>query len=234
MLRRQLLTALKVTVVLIVGFGLLYPAAVWGVSQVVFPSQADGSLVSRNGSVVGSALIGQSFLGKDGAPLAQYFQPRPSDAGAGYDGNASSASNLGPSSPSLLATCLPVPAVDAAGKAVVDAEGQPVEETNPDGSLVCNPNTVPQRVLAYRTFNDLAPGTPVPVDAVTASGSGLDPDISVANAVDQAARVAAARHVPLAQVTALVHSHIRSRPWGFLGENTVNVLDLNLALDRLR
>jgi len=233
MLRRQLLTALKVTVVLTVCFGIIYPLAVWGVSQVAFKSQADGSLVSRNGKVVGSSLIGQSFLSSHGAPLAQYFQPRPSDAGAGYDPNASSASNLGPSSPMLLATCLPVPALTAAGKPVLDARGMPVDETNPDGSLVCNPNTVPQRVLAYRAFNDLAPGTPVPVDAVTASGSGLDPDISVANALDQAPRVAGARDLPVAQVVALVHAHIRTQPWGFLGENTVNVLDLNLALDRL-
>jgi potassium-transporting ATPase KdpC subunit len=233
MLRRQLLTALKVTVVLTICLGIVYPLVVWGVSQVAFKSQADGSLVSRNGKVVGSSLIGQAFLSKDGTPLAQYFQPRPSAAGAGYDGNASSASNLGPSSPMLLATCLPVPQTDTAGKPVLNAQGQPVDETNPDGSLVCNPNTVPQRVIAYRVFNDLAPDAPVPVDAVTASGSGLDPDISVANALDQAIRVAGARNLPVAQVVAVVHAHIRSRPWGFLGENTVNVLDLNLALDRL-
>jgi potassium-transporting ATPase KdpC subunit len=233
MLRRQLLTALKATVVLIVCLGVIYPLAVWGVAQVAFQGQADGSLVSRNGKVVGSSLIGQSFSDSKGAPLAQYFQPRPSDAGAGYDANASSASNLGPSSPMLLATCLPVPALNAAGKPVLNARGMPVDETNPDGSVVCNPNTVPQRVLAYRAFNNLAPSVPVPVDAVTASGSGLDPDISVANALDQAPRVAAARNLPVAQVVALVHSHIRNQPWGFLGENTVNVLDLNLALDRL-
>jgi K+-transporting ATPase ATPase C chain len=233
MLRRQLLTALKVTVVLIVCFGIIYPLAVWGVSQVAFKSQADGSLVSLRGKVVGSSLIGQSFRDAKGAPLPQYFQPRPSDAGAGYDPNASSASNLGPSSPMLLTTCLPVPALTAAGKPVLDARGMPVDETNPDGSLVCNPNTVPQRVLAYRAFNDLPATTPVPVDAVTASGSGLDPDISVANALDQAPRVAAARDLPVAPVVALVHAHIRTQPWGFLGENTVNVLDLNLALDRL-
>lgn len=233
MLRRQLLTALKVTAVLIVGFGFVYPVAVWGISQVAFKSQADGSLVSRNGKVVGSSLIGQPFADKDGAPLTRYFQPRPSDAGSGYNASASSASNLGPSSPKLLASCLPVPETDSAGQPVLNARGQPVDQTNPDGSLVCNADTVPQRVLAYRAFNDLAPNATVPVDAVTASGSGLDPDISVANALDQASRVAGARDLPVAQVVALVDSHIRSRAWGFLGENTVNVLDLNLALDRL-
>jgi potassium-transporting ATPase KdpC subunit len=234
MLRRQLITALLVTVVLALGLGVVYPVVVWGISQVAFNHQANGSLVKADGKVVGSSLIGQQFADQQGNPLKQYFQPRPSDAGSGYDPTDSSASNLGPSSPELLATCLPVPETDKAGKPVVDSAGHPVDETNPDGSLVCNPDTVPQRVLAYRQFNGLAPGTPVPVDAVTASGSGLDPDISVANAVDQAARVATARNLPLPQVLALVHSHVYNRPWGFLGENTVNVLDLNLALDKLR
>jgi potassium-transporting ATPase KdpC subunit len=234
MLRRQLLTALKVTVVLIVCFGIIYPLAVWGVSQVAFKSQADGSLVSRNGKVVGSSLIGQSFTDSKGSPLRKYFQPRPSaTTGGSYNAGNSSASNLGPSSPMLLAPCLPVPALNAAGAPVLNGAGQPVDETNPDGSLVCNPNTVPQRVLAYRAFNDLAPGTPVPVDAVTASGSGLDPDISIANALDQAPRVASARDLPVAEVIALVHAHTDGQAWGFLGEKTVNVLDLNLALDRL-
>ncbi len=98
---------------------------------------------------------------------------------------------------------------------------------------MCNPNTVPQRAIAYRQLNGLAADAPVPVDAVTASGSGLDPDISIANADDQAARVAAARSLPLARVMALIDAHVRNQPWGFLGEKTVNVLDLNLALDHL-
>lgn len=210
MLRRQLLTGLMVTVLLTIGLGIVYPVVVWGISQVAFNAQANGSMVKRNGKVIGSALIGQSFSDKEGNPLKQYFQPRPSDAGTGYDATASSASNLGPSSDKLLAPCLTVP-----------------------GSSACNPNTVPQRVVAYRAFNGLPAGASVPVDAVTASGSGLDPDISEANALDQAARVAAARNLPVDRVVALVHSHVDSRAWGFLGENTVNVLDLNLALDRV-
>ncbi|HEX3541994.1 MAG TPA: potassium-transporting ATPase subunit C [Acidimicrobiales bacterium] len=233
MLRRQLLTALLVTIVLTIGLGVVYPVVVWGVAQVAFHHQANGSLVLRNGKAVGSSLIGQEFTDKAGNPLLQYFQPRPSAAGNGYDPTASSASNLGPSSPALLAPCLPVPATDSNGKPVVDSHGNPVNQTNPDGSPVCNPNTVPQRVLAYRQLNGLPPGAPVPVDAVTASGSGLDPDISVANALDQANRVATARHLDLGQVTALIRQHTRTRPWGILGENTVNVLDVNLALDKL-
>jgi len=233
MLRRQLLTGLKVTVVLIVCFGFIYPVVVWGVSQVAFNHQANGSMVKTNGHVIGSSLIGQQFTDKNGNPLRQYFQPRPSDAGTGYDPNASSASNLGPSSPALLAVCLPMPVLNQAGAPETDAQGKPVDQRNADGSLVCNPNTVPQRVLAYRRLNGLAPGTPVPVDAVTASGSGLDPDISVANALDQAPRVAAARNLALSQVVGLIHAHTDSRPWGFLGEDSVNVLDLNLALDSL-
>ncbi len=112
-------------------------------------------------------------------------------------------------------------------------KGNAVYEKNPDGTYVCNPNTVPERVIAYRSLNELPAGASVPVDAVTASGSGLDPDISEANALDQAPRVAQARHLAEAAVLALVHRHVDSRAWGILGENTVNVLDLNLALDRL-
>jgi K+-transporting ATPase ATPase C chain len=215
MFRRQLVTALLVTVVLTVGLGVVYPVVVWGVAQVAFRSQANGSLVVRNGKPVGSSLIGQLFTDKNGNPLRQYFQPRPSDAGSGYDASASSASNLGPSSPALLSPCLPVPA--------------------PSGSspTTCNPNTVPERAIAYRQLNGLPAGALVPVDAVTTSGSGLDPDISVANALDQAGRVAAARSLDPSRVTALIGAHTRHRPWGFLGEDTVNVFDLNLALDTL-
>jgi potassium-transporting ATPase KdpC subunit len=105
---------------------------------------------------------------------------------------------------------------------------------NRDGSYVCDPSTIPERAIAYRAFNGLPAGAPVPVDAVTASASGLDPDISVENALDQAARVARARNLAAGQVIALVHRYTRGRQWGFLGEPTVNVLDLNLALGGLR
>jgi K+-transporting ATPase ATPase C chain len=201
-MRRQLLSALRVTVVLTVLLGLVYPAVMTGIAQLAFASRANGSLAKdAKGQVVGSHLIGQTFADKDGNPLAQYFQPRPSatvDANSKplpYNSANSAASNLGPSNPDLL-------------KAVAD------------------------RVASYRQFNQLTAGTPVPVDAVTSSGSGLDPDISVANARDQVARVAAARHVPTGSVEALVSGHINPRAWGVLGEDTVNVLDLNLALDR--
>jgi K+-transporting ATPase ATPase C chain len=196
MIARQLRTALIATIVLIVLLGVVYPLVVTGVSQVLFSYQADGSLVSSRGRVVGSALIGQSFTDSAGHPLARYFQPRPSAAGTGYDAMDSGVSNLGPSNPVLL-------------------------------------RAVAQRVAAYRRFNGLAPDAAVPVDAVTASGSGLDPDISEANALDQAPRVARVRGLPVSAVIALVHAHVDDRPWGFLGEKTVNVLDLNLALDRM-
>jgi K+-transporting ATPase ATPase C chain len=195
-MRRQLVTAFLVTVVLTVLLGIVYPLVVTGVAQVVFPHQAGGSLVKVGGKVVGSSLIGQRFSDAQGNPLPQYFQPRPSAAGTnGYDPTASGASNLGPSNPALL-------------KAIAD------------------------RVAAYRQFNGLSADASVPVDAVTASGSGLDPDISEANALEQAARVAGARHLAVAAVVSVVHRHANGRPWGVLGEGTVNVLDLNLALDR--
>jgi potassium-transporting ATPase KdpC subunit len=250
MFRRQLITGLLVTVSLIVLCCGVYPLAVWAVGRVAFHHQTDGSFVKYNGRVVGSSLIGQNFSDKDGNPLPQYFQPRPSAAGKGYDSTSSGGSNLGPSNPVLIGNnigdpqhnpyrtpadpyCVPVQATDKSGNPVTDKNGNPVYEKNSDGTYVCNPNTVPERVIAYRQFNGLPKTARVPVDAVTASGSGLDPDISEANALDQAPRVARVRHLDGPTVVALVHRHVRSRAWGILGENTVNVLDLNLALDRL-
>jgi K+-transporting ATPase ATPase C chain len=196
MLRRQILTGLRATACLLVLCCGAYPLAVWAVGRVAFPWRTDGSLVRTNGRVVGSTLIGQGFTDGSGNPMRQYFQPRPSAAGKGYDATQSGGSNLGPSSSDLL-------------------------------------KTVADRVAAYRQLNGLPSDAPVPVDAVTASGSGLDPDISLANALDQAPRVAAARSLPVAEVTDLVSRHTTARAWGILGEKTVNVLDLNLALDRL-
>jgi potassium-transporting ATPase KdpC subunit len=138
--------------------------------------------------VVGSKLLGQQFTAE------QYFHPRPSAAGAGYDGLASAASNLGPTNPDYL-------------------------------------TTVQERIDAYRAENRLAADQMIPVDAVTASGSGLDPQISVANARIQAVRVAQARNLPVADVQRLVDEHTSDRQWGLLGETGVNVLELNLALD---
>jgi K+-transporting ATPase ATPase C chain len=191
MLRRQLVVGLTMTAVMIVLTGIMYPLAVTGAGQLLFPHRANGSLAERNGEVVGSALLGQSFSDP------KYFWPRPSAAGKdGYDGLASGGSNLGPSNPKLL-------------------------------------DAVKDRVAAYREANQLGPDDEVPVDAVTASASGLDPQISVANARLQARRVAAARGVDAATVRKLVADHTQHRQWGFLGEDAVNVLELNLALDRL-
>ncbi len=195
MIRRQLVTGLLMTIVLTALLGFAYPIAVAGVSQVFMGDRANGSLVEAAGRVVGSSLIGQNFAGADGNPLPQYFQPRPSAAGAGYDAMASGGSNLGPSNPELL-------------------------------------HAVAAHAERYRALNGLPSTVEVPVDAVTASASGLDPQISLENARLQAARVARERGLAPATIGRLIHAHTQGRPWGFLGEQTVNVLQLNLALDR--
>ncbi len=188
-MRKQLVPAVVVFLALTVVCGIVYPAVVTAAAQVGWSDEADGSLVrSATGEVVGSALLAQGFT------EPRYFHPRPSAAGDGYDGAASSASNLGPSSEELWAL-------------------------------------VEERAVAYREENGLPADALVPVDAVTASGSGLDPDISVANARLQAPRVAAARDVPVAAVLALVDAHTTGRTAAILGETRVDVLALNLALD---
>jgi potassium-transporting ATPase KdpC subunit len=256
-MRRHLLSSIVMLVVVTVVLGFGYPYLVTGLSDAFFRNQADGSLVYRHGQPVGSSLLGQEFTNAKGNPLPQYFQPRPSDAGTGYDGIDSGASNLGPSNPLLIGF---VPGINTVGRSgqpsrtnpfatpadpacvPVNPAGTPVTSPapgqryarNPDGSYVCDPSTIPERAIAYRKFNRLPAGAPVPVDAVTASGSGLDPDISVANALDQAPRVARARDLPASQVIALVHRYTQGSQWGFLGEPTVDVLELNLALEDLR
>jgi K+-transporting ATPase ATPase C chain len=190
-MRRQLLPAVLAFAMLTVVTGVLYPLAVTAVAQVAFPGRADGSLVKREGVVVGSRLLGQQFSGD------AYFHTRPSAAGDGYDGAASSSSNLGPTNPTLL---------------------QEVQE----------------RVAAYRRLNGLGAEVEVPVDAVTASASGLDPHISPENAQLQATRVARARGLSRDAVLALVEEHTSGRSLAFLGEPGVNVLELNLALDEER
>jgi potassium-transporting ATPase KdpC subunit len=195
-MRRQLVTGLMMTVTMIVLVGLAYPLAMTGIAEGLMKAKANGSFVKQNGKVVGSSLVGQNFVLKNGDPDPKYFQPRPSAAGDGYDAMSSGGSNDGPSSATLL-------------------------------------KNVSDRVAAYRTLNGLAATVKVPVDAVTASASGLDPDISVANARLQVARVARARDLNGAKVLALVNAHVDGRQLGILGEKTVNVLDLNLALDRM-
>jgi K+-transporting ATPase ATPase C chain len=223
--RRQLLPAIVLVAILTLLTGVAYPLVVTGVSQAAFPSKADGSLIEVDGQVVGSELIGQAFTGDE------HFWSRPSAAGDGYDAMASSGSNLGPTSEALLAECLPVPVTDDDGNEVLDDQGDPVVEVDVRGDVVCDPDTIPQRAAAYREANGLADDVEVPVDAVTSSGSGLDPHISVANARLQAARVADARGVSEADVLSLVDRSIDPAALGVLGVDGVNVLRLNLALD---
>jgi K+-transporting ATPase ATPase C chain len=226
-MRRQLFPALAMVVIFTVVCGLAYPLVVTGIAQGAFADKADGSLVDKDGVAVGSELIGQPFS------EPQYFHPRPSAAGDGYDGSASSGSNLGPTNPALVGDCESVPMTDEEDNELTDDDGNPIYETNPDGSLVCDPDTIPQRAAAYREENGLDATAAVPVDAVTASGSGLDPHISVANARIQAVRVASERGLDLDVVLSLVDDHTEGRTLGFLGEEGVNVLTLNLALDEL-
>ena len=186
-MRKQILPALLAFLCFTVLTGLVYPLVITGVTQVAFPNRADGSLVERDGKLVGSKLIGQTFTG------TRYFDSRPSAAGDGYDAMSSSASNLGPTNQTLL-------------------------------------SDVRKRVLVYDAQNRRTGA--VPGDAVTASGSGLDPQISPANARVQAPRVAQARGLPLSRVLDLIDENTDGRSLGFLGEPGVNVLELNLALDR--
>ncbi len=187
-------------------FGIAVPAAITGISLLVFPGSANGSLIERDGRIVGSVLIGQGFS----AP--GYFHPRPSAAGTGYDAAASGATNLGPTSDKLL---------NGVHRKLPNGEEDPA---NFDG--------IKDLAAAYRAENGLPAGAPVPPDAVTRSGSGLDPEISPANAEAQVARVAKARSLPESRVRELVARHTLGRQLGFLGEPRVNVLRLNLALDR--
>lgn len=189
---RQYWVGLRALLILTVVLGIAYPLVVTGIGQLAFPNQSNGSAVTSQGKVVGSALIGQSFTDKKGKALPQWFQSRPSAAGDGYDGGASSGSNLGPNNPDLL-------------KAVEERK-QAIEKT--DG------------VDAGR----------IPADALTASGSGLDPHISPAYAYLQVDAVATARGISADTVRSLVDAHVQQRDLGYLGEPTVNVLQLNIAL----
>jgi K+-transporting ATPase ATPase C chain len=186
---KQLSTAFRLTLLLTVVTGLLYPGVVTGLCQVLFKDQANGSLVVKNGQIIGSTLLAQNFA------KPEYFHPRPSAAGNdGYDPTASSGSNLGPTSQKLFDR--------------LKAGEQQFHKENP-------------------TYDG-----PIPADALTTSASGLDPDITVANAEAQAARVATARNTSPEQIKKLIIDATESRGLGFLGEPRVNVLKLNLGLDK--
>jgi K+-transporting ATPase ATPase C chain len=192
---RQYGVAIRTMLVFTVVLGIGYTAVITGIGQAVLPAKANGSLIEVDGETVGSSLIGQSYTDEDGAALPEWFQSRPSAAGDGYDGSASSGSNYGPESEDLLA------AIDERESAIVELEGVEAHE--------------------------------IPADALTASASGLDPHISPEYALLQVARVAENRGLAETDVRALVDEHTRGRDLGFLGEETVNVLELNVALAAL-
>lgn len=215
-LGRQLLASVRALLVLTVVLGLAYPLLVLGVGR-IFAGSADGSLVSVDGKVIGSSLIGQSFTDpKTKAPLPQYFQSRP----GAYDPTASGASNLGPED---------VQDRNGRRSLLSDVCARSAQVGKDDGVDGGRPSCANGAAAPGRT----GPAGVVPPDAVTASGSGLDPHISPAYARLQVSRVATARGLPEQQVRDLVDDQAHGRTLGFLGEPRVNVLKLNLALDRL-
>lgn len=185
-MKKNLLTAVWMTIATTILLGVIYPLMVTAIAQMFFHDKANGQLIEQDGKVIGSRIIGQPFTS------AKYFHSRPSAAGTGYDAANSSASNLGPTNQKLI------------------------DRVKSD--------------VATLQAEDL--GVPVPVDLVTTSGSGLDPDISPAAAYYQAPRIARARHMSAKQVRQLIATHTEQRQLGILGEPRVNVLELNLALDQ--
>jgi K+-transporting ATPase ATPase C chain len=238
---KQLKPGFLLMAVMTVLVGLIYPAVITGIAQVAFHDQANGSLITNaKGQIIGSHLLGQSFS------KPEYFHARPSNAGSGYDATSSAGSNLGPTSAKLLNGAT---STDDKGKESVAFDGvklrlvhycvdnniglessAPLDQFNDaQGNL--------DDVKLIKAFNDekaplvVRATEPLPADAVTASASGLDPDISPRNAELQSARVATARGVGLEQLRAIVAEHTAGRSLGFMGEPHVNVLELNLALD---
>ncbi len=238
---KELGPGLRLMIALTILTGLIYPAAMTGIAEALFPHKANGSLVTQNGKIVGSSLIGQSFT------KPEYFHPRPSSAGNGHDATASSGSNLGPTSAKLLHGTTKT---DDKGKEIVDFDG--IEDR-----IVhyCIDNDIPYTssspldqfkdakgnlddVKLIKAFNDtkaplvFSAKTQIPADAVTGSASGLDPHISPANADLQATRVAKARGTSPDQVRSLIAQATEKPALGFIGEPGVNVLQLNIALDQ--
>ncbi|HTR27327.1 MAG TPA: potassium-transporting ATPase subunit KdpC [Terriglobales bacterium] len=184
-MKKNLITAILMTIATTILLGIIYPLIVTGLAQVLFPRQANGQLITKNGKVIGSAILAQGFT----SPA--YFHPRASAAGNGYDPTNTNGSQLGPTNQKLI------------DRVKGDVAGAQAEN----------------------------PGAPIPIDLVTTSASGLDPDITPANARFQAPRVAHERNATAADIEKLVAEHTSNRQWGFLGEPRVNVLELNLALD---
>jgi K+-transporting ATPase ATPase C chain len=236
----QILPGLRIKIFFTVLLGVVYPLVMTGISQAIFPKQANGSLITLNGKVIGSEIIGQNFT------KPEYFHPRPSAAGSGYDATASGGSNLGPTSAKLMRGTTKM---DDKKNEVVDYDGVSLRIVH-----YCVDNDIPYEssapldrfkdahgdlddVKLIKAFNDdkaplvFTPKAPIPADAVTASASGLDPHISPDSAQAQAARVAKARGIPADQVNRLVAQFTESPDLGLLGEPRVNVLKLNLALD---
>jgi len=237
----QLLPGLRIKIFMTVVLGVVYPLAMTGISQVIFPKQANGSLIKAGDRVIGSELIGQSFT------KPEYFHPRPSSAGSGYDATASSGSNLAPTSAKL-----------AHGSTKMDDKRNEVVDFDGIGLRIVHyslENNIPYEssvpldqfkdaggglndVKLIKAFNDdkaplvFTPKAPVPADAVTASASGLDPHISPDFAAAQVARVAKARGIQVDQANQLVAQFTEGPDVGLLGESRVNVLKLNLALDQ--
>ena len=184
-MKKNLITAILMTIATTILLGIVYPLFVTVLAQLIFPRQANGQLIQRDGKLVGSSILGQGFSG------AAYFHPRPSAAGNGYDAANSNGSQYGPTNQKLI------------------------DRVNGD----------------VRNLQAENPGVPVPIDLVTTSASGLDPDITPAAAEFQIRRVSSERKVPEAEIGRLVAEHTQNRQWGFLGEPRVNVVELNLALD---
>jgi len=237
----QILPGLRIKIFFTIVLGIIYPLAMTGISQLIFPKQANGSLVTVGGKLVGSEIIGQNFS------KPEYFHPRPSSAGSGYDATASSGSNLGPTSAKLMRGTTKT---DDKKNEVVDFDGISLRIVH-----YCVDNEVPYEssvpldrfkdskgdlddVKLIKAFNDdkaplvFTPKAAIPADAVTGSGSGLDPHISPDYAQVQEARVAKARGISADQVKQLLAQFTEHPDFGILGEPRVNVLKLNIALDQ--
>ncbi len=238
---QQILPGLRIKLLMTVLLGVVYPLAMTGISQILFPHQANGSLIKAGDKVIGSELIGQAFS------KPEYFQPRPSAAGNGYDATASGGSNLGPTSAKLIHGTTKM---DDKKNEVVDFDGINLRIVHycVDNDIAYESSVPLDRfkdangglddVKLIKAFNDdkaplmFTPKAPIPADAVTASASGLDPHISPASAQAQTARVAKARGISVDQANQVIARFTEGPDLGLLGEPRVNVLKLNLALDQ--